>query len=224
MNVDLREVIKAIKKVDKQINFATAVALTKTANKVKKAEQAEMSKVFDKPKPFTINSVYIVPASYKQVEPTAIVGIKDKVKTGTPAAKYLQPQVSGGNRRLKKAEAKLKGAGILPSGYYIVPGQGIRLNKFGNMTKGQIGKALTVNTKGGKFFISEGIGRTRHLSKGVWQKKGARGLKISPFIMFVKKARYNKQFFFYATANDTAKKIIVDEFKAAYSHALSTAR
>ena len=223
MKIDLSDFNKAIKKVDKQLKFATAVALTKTAIKVKDKEKAQIKQSFDRPKPFTINSIYSIPASYKQPVPTALVGIKDKAK-GTPAAKYLQAQIFGGNRKLKKAEAALKGQGILPPGYYIVPGNSIRLNRFGNMTKGQIGKAMSAGTSGSQFFVSNRTGKTSHLPRGVWQRKGAKGKKLSLFVKFVSKTSYKQRYDFYGTAKKEASRIITDEFKTAYDYALRTAR
>src|SRR6185369_12985592 len=75
----------------KQVRFAAAVALTKTAKAVEVAEKHEMSDVFDRPTPNTINSTYVKPATRQTL--TAEVGIKNFAGKGIAASKYLAAQI-----------------------------------------------------------------------------------------------------------------------------------
>lgn len=223
ISLNSAEIQRELNNVRKQAKFATAVALTKTAKSVKEKEQNEMRRVYDRPKPFTVNSVFIKPASKRQPEPFAIVGLKNRT-AGTPAAKYLYRTIEGGARALKKSEAKLKGRGILPRGSKIVPGERTRLNRFGNLTKTQIKAALTAKDHGSKYFVSNGTGRTRHLTPGVWRRQGRKGRKIIPYIVFITNTQYRKQFKFYDVGNREAERVFDGEFGIAFDRAMRSSR
>jgi hypothetical protein len=214
--IDLSQFNKDLKKIEKNLKFATALALTRTAQKVRLAEQDEIKTQYDRPKPFTVNSIYFTPAKKDQTEIYSVVGIKDRTK-GNPPVKYLQATMFGKSRRLKGFEKKLQQSGLMPSGHRAVPGQGLRLNKFGNMTQGQIKKAATANEPGSKFFSGR-VGRKQ--TYGIWQRYGARSRKIKPFIIFIKRTSYNKLYDFYKVAVDKSKAIISREFKDAARIAL----
>jgi hypothetical protein len=120
-----------------QVPFALARALTRTVGKAKPALQDGMRSSFDRPTRYTLNSVYSTPATKAKLEAT--VGIKDGLATskGTPASKYLAPEVYGGGRRIKRFERALINAGIMLPGYYaIVPSKGswaAKVDAFGNI-------------------------------------------------------------------------------------------
>lgn len=212
---------KGITNYKKQSSFATAVALTKTAQKSKVALQKEMKRAFKKPSRHTLNSLFVKPA--KKSNPTALVGFKDFAPKGTPAGKYLQPQVFGGSRPLKRHEYLLNRAGLLPNGMYTVPGSGYK--RIGANRYAQILSDLRASTdkyqnrtdKKGKFFVSRG-GRFK---RGVYLRQVK---KVKPVLIFVDRAIYKPRFKFYETVNDTWKKNFRQEYKKALNKALRTAR
>ena len=120
-----------------------AMAVTATAKSLKDATEKQLSVVFDRPNRWTLSSIYYRPASISDMN--AYVWFKDDsaVGKGTPASKYLWAQIHGGPRRFKRHEVALQRFGVLPPGYYTVPGAGIKLDSHGNIPTGTITEILT---------------------------------------------------------------------------------
>jgi hypothetical protein len=138
--VDVSDVMRGLDLADEAIRFATMTAINRTLAKVLKAERAELQG-FDRPTPYTMNSLFV-----DQAKPERLWGrvwVKDDAGKGTPATKYLLPNVEGGDRGMKRFERALYLAGILPNGMYAVPGKGARLDAYGNMSRGQIVQILS---------------------------------------------------------------------------------
>ena len=220
---------------EKQLPFALSKAVNDTAKEVKAELVNEMKRVFDRPTNYTLNSVFIKPATKRDL--TAIVGFKEWGGKGTPASKYLAPQMFGGNRGLKRSERSLQRAGLLPSGMYWTPGKGARLNSHGNISGGQITQILSVlqasvdtaqnmtarsrvkNRKPREYFVGKpGGGR---LPLGVYER---RGRKIKPVLVFVKSPNYKPRFLFFETAEKTVNKVWLQKMGEAIQYALATAR
>lgn len=207
-----------------QVPYATAVALTRTAMAVKRAEIAEMKSVFDRPTPYTLNSLYVKPATKKDLR--AVVWLKDDTFKGTPASKYLAPEIFGGERKQKRFERSLAAAGLLPSGMMAVPGKAAEMDQYGNMSRGQITAILsavrassdkTQNRRKGKktaFFVGRpGGGRA---PMGIWLRFER---SVRPIVIFVRKASYTTRFRFF----DVAQRVIDATFKAEFDRALADA-
>lgn len=92
----------------------------------------EMKKSFDRPTPFTLNSVY---TRLNSAEMSVEIGLKEWGGKGTPASEYLQPQIFGGSRPMKRSERHL--------GSYYIPGSGARLNQYGNIPASQLTQILS---------------------------------------------------------------------------------
>ena len=58
-----KALLAKLKDNQKQINFALAVALTKTAQTLQAQQYGEIKKVFDRPTPYSLNSLYVKPAT-----------------------------------------------------------------------------------------------------------------------------------------------------------------
>ncbi len=136
MNID--QVIGTFSRVQRdQVPFSLARAMTRTVRKAKEAEQDGIRAAFDRPTRYTLNSVYSTTAT--KMKPEASVGIKDGLSTskGTPASKYLAPEVYGGGRRVKRFERALIAAGIMLPGWYAVAPRGgswaVKLDAYGNI-------------------------------------------------------------------------------------------
>lgn len=124
-----------------QMPFAVARALTKTQMLVAQEIYAEMPRVFDNPTAYTLDSVRVQPATKREL--FSRVWLKDDTFKGTPATKYLAPQVNGGERSLKRFERALQARGLLPAGMVAVPGSAARMDQFGNVERGQIVQILS---------------------------------------------------------------------------------
>lgn len=127
-------------RVRSQVPFATAKALTRTAYAVRDAERAEVAAVFDRPTPWTLNSMVVKAAT--KVSQQAAVTFKDPRAKGTPYERALAHQITGGTREWKRFELALRRIGALPDGMAAVPGQTATMDSYGNMSRGQIVQIL----------------------------------------------------------------------------------
>lgn len=126
--------------VARQQDFATAVALTRTARRVADAVKVEMQRVFDRPTPYALNAIRVRPATRGDL--TALVDFREGAGKGVAADKFLGPEVFGGGRNRKRSENALARAGLLP-GQFTVPGAAAELDAFGNMSRGFTVKLLS---------------------------------------------------------------------------------
>lgn len=239
--VDVTALIKKLSAVEKrQLPFATSKALNLTAKEVKAEVRKEMPRVFDRPTPFTLNSVYMSPATKKDL--SAEVWLKDFAPKGTPAVEYLAPQVYGGPRRQKRSERWLQWRGILPSGMFWTPGPGARLNQYGNIPGGRITQMLSAlkafpevgymanitersmkrNKKPRDYFA---LPRSRgRLPAGVYERvgRGRRGLRFT--LAFIRQPYYKPRLPFFGIARRVHAREFGARFEKAWREALSTAR
>lgn len=126
------EVAKALAAFPDKAHRACAVALNKTGKLIKEAEVAEMKAVFDNPTSYTLNSLKLTPATKDNLQAT--VWFKQPDRMGQH---YLVPQVDGGQRKLKGFE---RGVGLGE----LTPALGAKLNRYGNVSPGQIRQILSV--------------------------------------------------------------------------------
>ena len=141
---DLDDSLAALKRLGEPLaSRALADALNHTANQARIALRAEMQSVFDRPTPWTLNSIRILNAKPQSLE--AALWVKDDSGGKNPysAEDYLLPQVEGGERIKRVAEGYLRENGILPAGRFIVPGRGARLDAYGNIQKGHMMQILS---------------------------------------------------------------------------------
>jgi hypothetical protein len=230
----------------RQLPFATAKALTLTAKSVSEAERMEIPQVFKSPTPYTQNSIAFTPATKQTL--TARVFVKDRVsKGGTPPARYLLPEVRGGDRNLKHFEKTLRDTGVLPTGLFAVPGRAAEMDQYGNMSRKQIGNILayfqgfrgtkasrnytgeriaklargTRKTAGFAYFVASDAPVTKHLTPGIYRRSEG---KIEPVVVFVKQPAYSKRFDFFGVVRKVAGKEFQANFNKAFQQAIATAR
>lgn len=145
LTIDLTQIrtklIDPLQDAPARMRLAVAIALTKTAVLVRAAERREMQDVFDRPTPFTLNSVFVKPAT--AANPEARVNIKNDFGGSRSALSWLRWQIRGGLRTLTGFEKALVRAGAMDGGDRSVPGKFARLNAFGNMSPGQMQQILS---------------------------------------------------------------------------------
>lgn len=128
-NID--QVRKAMLSQGKQASFALSQAINDTTKVLQPALQAEMTRVFDRPTRYILRSPWRELATKSNV--VGRVYLRYPGGKGIDPSRVLEAQVEGGSRHLKGSERALQRVGILPSGYYIVPGKGAKLDAFGNV-------------------------------------------------------------------------------------------
>lgn len=130
----------------KQLPFAIARAVTELAREAQRAERARMESIFDKPKPFTLDSVRVFGATSETL--TAGVFTMDR------AANYLSPFEDGGE-------------------HFIAFGRGDNLlgpvqapkTKYGGLPRGYVAKA-----KGNATMFTGTVQTRNGPINGLWQR------------------------------------------------------
>lgn len=102
----------------KQIPYATALALTRTARRIQEAQKVNLESKLENPTPFTVNSVASVGARK--------TSLRAKVYIRPTAAQYLAPSEYGGTRYL--------------SGRALLNPKNIRLNQYGNIPRNKLAR------------------------------------------------------------------------------------
>jgi hypothetical protein len=206
-----------------QIPFARSLIANRMAQKVRDNEIAVMRSRFDRPTPWTLNSLYLKAAT--KAKPSARVWFKDFAPKGTPANTYLQPEVFGGSRNPKRLEKAMQAMGYLKQGEFLVPAQGAKLDTYGNMQRGQIVQILSAfRAFSGVGFNANATGSQRsqrkqtrsgaalyfwgtvHGETGIWQRvnTSAFGKGARPIMLVTNGSpKYRVRFPFFAIAENT---------------------
>jgi hypothetical protein len=121
----------------KQVAYASAVALTRTGQDVKKAQQLEIDRVIDRPTRYTKNAVFLRRADRNNL--SAEVWLKH----GNKNTHYLEPLIEGGGRPLKRFEDRMVKTGFIQSGERLVPSRIPPRDQFGNVGRGYYTKILS---------------------------------------------------------------------------------
>ena len=132
-----------------------AKALTFTAERVKKAEVAELRAKLDKPTPRTLSSVYLQMATPQRLE--AVVWIVDELSgasksygtnefgsafqktysfNGITPDKWLIPHIRGGGRLVKGTEILLRKRGVIGPDQWLAIAANAPKNSYGNLSQG----------------------------------------------------------------------------------------
>lgn len=241
----LKEVQQGLKGFsDRRLAASAATALTRTAVDVKAGVQKQLPSVFDRPTPYTVNSLFVARATPEKLE--SEVGFKDSSTVGgrLPASRYLMPGVKGGPRRLKAFEKALARVGALPAGRFAVPGRGLQLDQHGNIPLGALREILahlkahsgkrekrnlttarrlrSAQKKiGGKYIVisDEGEG----LSPGIW-RKGAGRDDVKPVVLFVRPPRYSPRFDFEGIAIGIVSRTLGPQIRRALDESIARLR
>jgi len=134
---------------ERDLPFVISTAINMTMKQVKADMRAEMERVFNAPTPFTLNSLQTAPIATKD-SLEAVLRFRDFAGKGTPAGKYLAPEIYGGERRMKSFEKALSNAGLLPADMWAVPAkpggsdqQGAPLDQHGNIKGSYLNRMLS---------------------------------------------------------------------------------
>ncbi|MDY0013863.1 MAG: hypothetical protein RBS40_13340 [Rhodocyclaceae bacterium] len=176
-----KQVAAMLADVPKQAGRAAEQALDRTAYAIRKDEKDEMRKVFVSPVPYTINSLKVTPTRGHNM--VAIVGFKEPERM---AQHYLIPQVEGGKRKLKGFE---RGVDMGE----MVPGQSVKLDRYGNVPVRTLKAALEGMRKDSRAYVV--IKHHKTLPPGLYQRfktgKGfGKGLRKAPLQRGQSRGRY----------------------------------
>lgn len=173
--IDISKIVSELSDFQKKLIPQVATdTVNHVANIAAKKVREAMQEVFDRPTPYTLNSVYVLPAKVVSTEAFAYISIKDWPDKGIAAHKYLSPQIYGGGRNLKRSEEALMRRGFLPTGSLATaPGKGMKLNAYGNIP----GSTMVSILSGLKAFNEAGYVANR-------TAKSAAGKPKRQFVVF----------------------------------------
>ena len=191
IEADIKKLSKGLNNIQKnQLPFVISKSLNEIGGEVKEAQQNEIIKEIDRPKPFTKNSVFATrttKGAVKNNRGQVTIGLKDKASRGTPAARYLAPLISGGDRESKPFEYRVRRK---IKGKQIGLTSANRRNKFGNVSRKRIKSISDAILNGkdetGKFIFIEGAGL-------VFETKGIGRANRKLVAGIAEKARYRRQ-------------------------------
>lgn len=224
----------------KQFQFAQVVAASRIAEDIHFVLIREMKRVFDRPSPYTLNSLFVRYAT--KTSPEAYVSFKDYGGKGNTAGKYLQPQVYGGPRSLKRAEKALMAFVFGGRKYFLTPGHAAELDAYGNVPRNVYVKVLSAlrafsevgylaNRRGSKrkgkpltdyFVIAPDTVDAKRLNPGIYQRVGTGHRLI--FNITKKEPVYRKRLDFFGIGQQVAKDQFERRFLEAFDKAIRTAR
>ena len=219
---DLSKATAWTKAVQKQLPFATSVALNNVAFDARKAINAGTKGAFHVPVKFT-QTAFLVQKSKKR-SLAAFVYAQDKA--GKDRARYLRFGIAGGTRPQKGMDAYFENAvpndGTIPAGAYFMPTSLVKTNASGNVTQAtlrRISKGISGDARGG-FFIGTPKGGSR--PPGIYRRSR---LQLHPyFIATTDRPDYTGRFNIEAIGAKVIERRFGIHFNAALSKALSTAR
>ncbi|QDP47230.1 MAG: putative tail completion protein [Prokaryotic dsDNA virus sp.] len=219
---DLSKATAWTKAVQKQLPFATSVAINNAAFDARKAINAGTKSAFHVPVKFT-QSAFLVQKSKKR-ELTAFVYAQDK--KGKDRARYLRFGIAGGTRPQKGMDAYFENAvpndGTIPAGAYFMPTSLVKTNASGNVTQAtlrRISKGINGDARGG-FFIGTPRGGNR--PPGIYRRSRQ---QLQPyFIATTDRPDYTGRFNIESIGAKVIQRRFGFHFNAALSKAVSTAK
>ena len=227
----------------RQFPFIASLAINRTLTKVREVEKKALASSFDRPTSRTVNALFTRPSNKQNL--TAFVALKDDAPKGTAPEKYLQAQIEGGGRRLKRFEKALQYAGILPQGMYAVPAKGFPVNAYGNIPSSYIVRMLSAlkafsevgydanrttrsskrNASRQQSFFAVKPDDYKHtglkLPLGVYQKQGNTARMV---IAFVRAPNYRKRLPYFQKAEQTVREQFPIQLRGAIEQAMRTSR
>lgn len=218
----------------KEIPFAVELALNKTARGLKSAQSKEMRSVFNKPVRWTLNSLMYRRAFKKDTPINAQVYFKVDAAKGTPAHKYLSPQIYGGSRNQKRHEVLLSRK--LGATIFTTPGDDAPVNAAGNITGGNYtrilaavqafeevgfqGNTTTKSKRRNKAVRGYYVAKKNGRAVGIRQRVGGTSKKILNFKE--QSPNYKKRYDFFGLGKRYINKNLPQNFRSALRYAIRT--
>lgn len=141
---------------ERRVRSTVATAMTRTAVMVRDQLQSKMASALDRPTAYTRRNLRYTAATAKGLQASVgfdivanqdmygkVTGYTNMGRAQTPVGKYMNDQIEGGPRRNKRFENALRRVGVLPAGWFAVPGQRAKVDAFGNQSPGEIRQILS---------------------------------------------------------------------------------
>jgi hypothetical protein len=214
--------IKRVTNMQKQMAFASSVALNETAFQARQSLNKSTVQFFNAPVKFT-QSAFLVEKSNKR---NLIATVYAQDAAGKDRARYLRFGTTGGTRPQKGFERFFSGAipsdGTIPPGSYFMPTSTVKTNRHGNVSQAtlrRITKGINGDPRGG-FFMGTPRGGNR--PPGIYRRSRSR---LTPyFIATQDKPDYTARFPISTITQKVVQRSYSGNFQTALAKALATAR
>lgn len=139
-----QSVIAALEAKGRKMEDVIRYAVNDTVQDMVIGQRIEMRKVFNNPRPYTLNALFGKYATKRnQINVTSAgIAFREFRAKGTPAYKYLMPNIKGGPRRHKRSEKALIGIGAINDGLFTSMGENFQRDQYGDITGGQYTRML----------------------------------------------------------------------------------
>lgn len=238
----LEDIKRKLDSASKQVNFAASRALNTTAYALNKKLKEEMQeKMQGGATAYTLRAFTVDKATKGKL--VASVNLRnDAPEGGTPYSKALGHLFTGGTRDWKKLEGMLRSLGLVPNGHMTVPGQGMPLDRFGNITRASLREMLGVlksshsnmrvyrKTGAGKTAKAVGYfvlhpGANGRLLPGVYKRiDSGKASGIVPMILFVKPGKWRQLIDLKKLGAEAVAEVFNEAFNEEFKKALASAQ
>lgn len=220
------------------VQQATSDALNSVAFNIRdKSGPAEMRRVFNQPTPWALRSIFAQKATPRTLRASVGLGRDFYSKSRLTPEELLGHQISGGGRRAKGVEAYLRQRGLISAGEFVTPGAGARLDRYGNMSRGQTMQMISQlkisidpyqnkskskrskahQRKAGHIFWSRG----GHLPRGAWISPERD--RVMPLLVVIKAPQYKARFDLKRVVEQTLASRFDKQFRYFYRRELKRA-
>jgi hypothetical protein len=211
LRIDARELVDFAKlrlpKIKSQIPYALAGALNDCMYASRAAVIQEMAKRFDRPTPWVMHSLRYQKATKADLR--FVINANEAKDGRLSQAEVLKPEIAGGGRPMKASEATI--------GSYWVPGQGARLDRYGNVPAATIASILSQLEHGEQVRIRDKRGRTRGPSvtyfrqgNSIYQRSGR---QIVPVLVLTRPPIYKQRLPY----GSRIREVVASQFAAAFN-------
>jgi hypothetical protein len=228
----------------KQAAFAAKNALNNAAFAINKQIKADMQGAFQGgATAYTLRAFQVHKASKQRLE--ASVMLRTDSQGGKSHSQTLGHLFTGGSRQWKKFEGLIRALGAMPAGTIAVPGEGIKLDSRGNMSRTQLreilgalrsGMAVVRGGRGknpamavGYFILPKKTGRIKYpgiykrTTTGGWVGDGDANSKLMPMVVFLPMGTWRRYINLEAIAQQQLRGFVAD-FNAQLREALKNAK
>lgn len=208
----------AIVSAQQRIPTALSRAINNSAFKVREDIQKEMAGKIDRPTPWILRQLRVDKSSPGKLR--ARVGSQQWIANGTAGVfdKVLSAHVVGGGRTLKPVEQQLQLKGWMPNGWIAVPGHGVQLNQYGNLSRAMWRKLVQWKVAGDLFLVMPGDRRAKRMPPGIYKKTKS---KHKGLILYFPKVSYRINIRWRDVATSSVNSSISTEFHKALQSIVS---
>lgn len=141
---DLHNLARDLQRLPDAQRDAARRAVNDVARMTQAAQVSAMRRIFDAITPYTARAVGLQLAQRGQpLHADVYIKSRQDVGSSTRPESFLGPNIEGGTRNLKRMEVAAQRAGVMPSGWFAVLGNGAPRDAYGNLPAAQVVRIMS---------------------------------------------------------------------------------